>query len=49
MSRRRIVVVGAGTSGSVVSMSLATRTEHEIIVVESGVYSGLDGESRFRN
>ena len=49
MSRRRIVVVGAGTSGSVVSMSLATRSEHEIIVVESGVYSGLDGESRFMN
>lgn len=49
MSRRRIVVVGAGTSGSVVSMSLATRTDHEIIVVESGVYSGLDGESRFMN
>lgn len=49
MSRRRIVVVGAGTSGSLVSMSLATRTDHEIIVVESGVYSGLDGESRFMN
>lgn len=49
MSRRRVVIVGAGTSGSVLSMSLATRTEHEVIVVEPGVYSGLDGISRFMN
>lgn len=47
MSRRRIVVVGAGTSGAVLSMSLAARTNHEIVVVESGMYSGLDNESRF--
>jgi choline dehydrogenase-like flavoprotein len=49
MSRRRIVVVGAGTSGAVLSMSLAARTNHEIVVVESGIYSGLDNESRFMN
>ena len=49
MSRRRIVVVGAGTSGAVLSMSLAARTHHEIVVVESGMYSGLDNESRFMN
>jgi choline dehydrogenase-like flavoprotein len=49
MSRRRIVVVGAGTSGAVLAMSLAARTNHEIVVVESGMYSGLDNESRFMN
>lgn len=49
VSRRRIVVVGGGTSGATVSMSLATRTDHEVIVVESGTYSGLDNESRFLN
>jgi choline dehydrogenase-like flavoprotein len=49
MSRRRIVVVGAGTSGAVLAMSLAGRTDHEIIVVESGQYTGLDNESRFMN
>ena len=49
MSRRRIVVVGAGTGGAVLSMSLASRTDHEIIVVESGAHTGLDDESRFMN
>lgn len=49
MSRRRIVVVGAGTSGAVVAMTLAARTSHEIIVVESGIHTGLDDESRFMN
>lgn len=49
MKRRRIVVVGAGTSGAVLSMSLAARTDHEIVVVESGPYTGLDNESRFMN
>lgn len=49
LSRRRIVVVGAGTSGAVLSMSLASRTDHELVVVESGAYSGLDDEPRFMN
>ena len=49
LNRRRIVVVGAGTSGAVLSMSLAGRTDHELVVVESGLYSGLDDESRFMN
>jgi choline dehydrogenase-like flavoprotein len=49
VSRRRIVVVGAGTSGAVLSMSLASRTDHEIIVVEPGAYTGLDDEPRFLN
>jgi choline dehydrogenase-like flavoprotein len=30
-------------------MSLAGRTEHEIVVVESGMPTGLDNESRFMN
>jgi choline dehydrogenase-like flavoprotein len=47
MKNRRIVVVGAGTSGAVVSMSLASRTDHEVIVVEPGMYSGLDDTSGF--
>ena len=49
MGRRRIVVVGAGTSGAVVAMSLAAHTDYELIVVEAGAYPGLDGESRFMN
>lgn len=47
MPRRHIVVVGGGTSGSVVAQSLAHATEHDIVIVEPGPLSNHDDAHRF--
>lgn len=47
MAKQQIVVVGAGTSGSVVTSILAHHTECDIVVVEPGGISPHDDTSRF--
>lgn len=42
-----IVIIGGGTSGSIVALHLAARTTRPIIVCEPGDISRLDNESRF--
>lgn len=47
MKRRQIVIVGGGTSGAVVAQSLASSTDHEIVVVEPGLMSPHDDTPQF--
>lgn len=47
MGRRRIVVVGAGTAGSVATMRLAASCDEEIVLVEPGPASPHDMSPRF--
>ena len=47
VTKQQIVVVGAGTSGSVVSSILANNTNCDIVVIEPGGISPHDDESRF--
>lgn len=47
MGRRRIVVVGGGTAGSVATMRLASSCDDEITVVEPGPRSSHDMNPRF--
>lgn len=46
-SPKPIVVVGAGTAGCTVVSYLASHTSLPIVVLEPGVFSGQDDESRF--
>ena len=48
-SNHPIVVVGGGTAGCTVVSQLASSTTREIVLIEPGVLSGSDDESRFLN